>query len=362
MGGKALKNAENADITNVESVSKKADEQTVSRKKALIKFGALTVFTGVIVIIATVAWFTMNKDVETGGMSVTAVKDNYTIRSVEGSVAGIYDDSDNESDYVRDVLLEKASKSADTITWQITEDTLSGDTLTKGKNIGNGPAEGRTGGIVPGSSGELQFVVDPEEDVDIKFTFYMYGYTGGINEQGVEDKSTLSLIGTGTSTGSRKARELLNGHILLFESCDDGKFSGLIASNDDFERVLEKSFTAQETVSIYWVWPETLAELILDDADPDHTDNLRGRSSLCSSDGRIEVIKLFNSHTDWFLYDPNSSDPNWQATFSGTTQQDIAATADTVNSNYALYSSFYNEADQCIGTNVTYIMLDMTAD
>ena len=38
------------------------------------------------------------------------------------------------------------------------------------------------------------------------------------------------------------------------------------------------------------------------------------------------------------------------------------AVINRINNNYALYSSYYNEADQHIGTYVSYLFLDLNAE
>ena len=338
----------------------------------MIKLGTALVFSLMILIIASIAWFTMNRENETNGMSVKSVGDLFTIEPVNASAyhVGIYDDPDQSGTYVRDILTTHANIDGDVMTWTITDDEEvsdgSGTKIEKGNNIGNGPAPGQEGGIRPGSSGMIQFIIRPSQSVTAEFAFYVYTYTGGYDEHGDEDKSTIRLISAGTSTSSGTsaaslmAQQLMNGHFLLFTNVDDdGRYYGLIDSDEEFKRIMTKTYSTQTTVNLYWVWPETLAEIMLDETVPTQSRNMRGKRNICTADGKQEVITLFKNHPEWFLLDPVNTRRDWTDTFSpNELDEDVIS---TVNTSYSLYSSYYNEADQCIGTNISYILLDMTA-
>ena len=351
-----------------QSPEQRNDDEKERKKRirgTLIKFGSLAVFAFIVWVFATISWFTMNTQVESGGMSLKTQGLLFTIQPVPSPyVVGIYDDSTKTGTYVRNTLLSGASKNSSVLTWTITNDTATTNpdtnktTINKGKNIGNGPAAGYEGGISPGSSGELQFKFIPSRSVDAELTFYLYAYSVDYDEQGDEDKSTIALIGENATTDRQLAKNLLNGHILLFEDYDSttGRYSGLI-STDDFQRIMSETYTQETTESVYWVWAETLAELVLDDTNNAHKKNLRGKKSLCAN--QSDIIKLLKNNPSWFFLDPETPNRTWTE-FTSTTAD--ATVVSTINSNYSLYSAYYNEADQCIGTNVAYLLLDMTAD
>ena len=350
------------------SSSPKVDElaeKKKNQKKSLIKMGAMGILTLILLIFSSLSWFTMNTQVESGGMSIKSQELLYTIEPVPSPyVVGIYDDDTKSGTFVRNTLLSGASKDSSVLTWTITNDTVTTDpetnkaTVNKGKNIGNGPATGYEGGISPGSSGELQFKFIPSRSVDAELTFYLYAYSVDYDDQGNEDKSTIALIGENSTMDRQLAKNLLNGHILLFENYDSntGKYSDLISA-DDFQRVMSETYTQETTESVYWVWAETLAELVLDDTNNAHKKNLRGKKSLCAD--QSDIVKLLKNNPAWFLLDPETPNRTWTE-FTSTTAD--ATVVSTINSNYSLYSAYYNEADQCIGTNVAYLLLDMTAD
>ncbi len=120
---------------------------------------------------------------------------------------------------------------------------------------------------------------------------------------------------------------------------------------------MTNTYSAETTVTFYWVWVETLSELVLDDNNAAHKRNLRGKKSICSD--QSETIRFLKNHPSWFLLDPDNPSKTWTE-FTDSTPD--ATVVNTINNNYTLYSSFYNEADQCIGTNVAYLMLDLSAD
>lgn len=333
---------------------------------ALIKTFSMVILAMALLIFVGIAWFTMNENVGTQGMGVTTVGELFSIEPL-GTPAhvGIYDDSDKSGTYVRDKLMSEAGKSEEITTWTITDDVARQDpstgktTIIKGLNIGNGPATGYEGGINPGSSGEIRFIIKPNEPVNAKFEFYVYSYTGGYDEHGDEDKSKIKIIDSLSSNDAKIAQTLLNGHILLFKTKDNnGKYQGLIKvdSMDSLKkRVMEESYSSQTTVPIYWVWPETLAEIILEEPNP----NLRGKYNICNSFGRAEVLAFFKEKPQWFLLDPENTSRTWSDIFYPKMQDETLV--DTISNNYALYSSYYNEADQHIGTHVSYLFLDMAA-
>lgn len=349
--------------------SEQPDDNGSKKRKAvksLIKILAIVAAVVICIILGTIAWFTMNREVENNGLSMTATDQLFTISPMPSPyLIGIYDDSGQTDTYVRDKLLTGASKGSDVMTWTITNDVAVTDpetgrtTITPGYNLDNGPADGQSGGIVPGSSGELHFKIIPNVSVDAEFNFYLYAYSVDYDDQGEELKNTIALIGNSATSERVLARNLLNGHVLLFENYNETtkKYSGLIKSDADFNRLMTNTYSTETTVKVYWVWVETLSELVLDDNNAAHKRNLRGKKSICSDPS--ETISFLKNHPSWFLLDPDNPSKIWTE-FTDSTPD--ATVVNTINNNYTLYSSFYNEADQCIGTNVAYLMLDLSAD
>ena len=209
LNGTDMQKAIEAASRAVELKRRELDEQKKENRAKLIKLGSMLISLCVLLVFVTISWFTMNTQVESGGMSLKTQDLLFTIQPVPSPyVVGIYDDSTKTGTYVRNTLLSGASKDSSVLTWTITNDTATTDpdtnktTINKGKNIGNGPAAGYEGGISPGSSGELQFKFIPSRSVDAELTFYLYAYSVDYDEQGDEDKSTIALIGENATTDS----------------------------------------------------------------------------------------------------------------------------------------------------------------
>ena len=366
------------------------------RKKAIYNLVLLGTAAFVVLIgILTMAWFANNTKVNGTNMSVRVQSDLFRIEPLDNPAhEGIYDDVAETDYYVRNRLLNRINKEDDILIWTITDDSL--DTtnevsvLNKGLNIGNGiPVEGHEPGIAPGSYGELKFRIIPYQDVTVNFKFKLYAYSIQYTDEGEENKETIAYINSSSDQEKRVANNLLNGHLLLFANKDAaGKYSGLIQSSDDLLRCMDaRAFTQNESgyeVSVFWVWPETLAEIVLDETEPTQKVNMHGRKNICADEDRTNLLNYMVNHPEYFLYDPegtknwneiealadaSSEDPSESQSGDQNVEQDpepddeeiASQLVALINSSYPLYSSYYNEADQCIGMHVAYLLLEMAA-
>lgn len=308
----------------------KAEEHR--RKSRLIKFGSLAVFAAVIAIFSTIAWFTMNKETEAGGLSMAAQNGKFEIAPV-GKEDGRYDG-----------LIEKAKELAGltgAMTWTVNADDNMGNAVISGQS------EDKQG-IMPGAEGMISFTLTPTEDVYAGFEFELYAYTYDEDEPDEDDR--LALISSADSTEKAKALTLLNGHILLFREREEvsGKYrySGLIKDADSLKRLYEDhaQFTEETEVSIYWVWPETLSQITLDANDP----NLYGKQVIYkNASTQTELLGFIGAHPECFF--ENGGD------FTGKTVKT------EISTNYESYNAEYNNADQLIGTTISYLLMNMNA-
>ena len=79
-------------------------EQKDKRRKALIKLGSITVLTALVLLFATIAWFTMNKETGTSGMGVKVKGKSFDLITLS-------DDQDNKNGafYSRSLTAAQAS-------------------------------------------------------------------------------------------------------------------------------------------------------------------------------------------------------------------------------------------------------------
>lgn len=173
---------------------------------------------------------------------------------------------------------------------------------------------------------------------------------------------------------SNYINSLLQGHILLFQRKSDDRYSNRIDTKA--EQSLDYSITSSDlddngryTITIYWVWPQTVSKLLYQDgALP-----LYGSKSLFASDS--SGLREINGEEDngepvytgirarmkealgyFFFYNT-----------SNTSDNEMKLMIDNYPTNQKSLlqlSSAYNLADQEIGDNVVYLMMEVkvTAD
>ena len=306
---------------------------------ALIKFGSLTVFALIVLIFATISWFTSNSSTSSDSMGVTIASDPYQIEPLSG-IPSIFER------YRLDDI-----KSSDALVWDMTADNNM-DNYNSASDIG----------ISPGSHGTVSFYVKPGgESVDLDLSFFINGYEYSSSE----DEDTHEVTETMTPVNSELARYLA-GHIFLFQNrttiyykdteghdtarVKSYRYSDPILPDASYERKIERrTFTAADAetpVNIYWVWPKTLSTLV----DATANDNVN-----------IEPFCDWQSSTDSTYNDIVQSitdDPTRY--FSGYTAGETALTAAVISDDYDTYSAMYDLVDNDIGTNVDFITLKMT--
>ena len=177
--------------------------------------------------------------------------------------------------------------------------------------------------------------------------------------ESVEDDNTYSEV-----------KNYIKTHIMFFKKKTEHgsgtsayvSYSGLIQPDEDFELVYDSEneiYTAnlsfEETggilqdkpLSIYWVWPETLAEALLSEANQNP-----GRHAVCDTD---EIRTEFKKNPSLFLKD---YDKDRDA--AGTADSNI--TESTIIDHYPKLSIEYNNADQDIGDEIGYILVQLSAE
>ena len=272
----------------------------------------------VIGVTATIAWYTGSDGAEMNKMEMAGTSPHYEISSLPSGTNGIY------YEYYSVI---KPEEEDNVMVWQMT-DTSNLD------NYG-----GMDAGIAPGASGKISFVVTPKtESVNLSFDLEVVGYLSHTQGQTItmEEITNESLM------------NYLNGHILLFENCEDGKYSGLIASDADRERVFNRTFSGKNTpatVDIYWVWPEHFSNLV----------NAYNGSSVTeqpfldtNSSSYTDMINHISDYPRYYL--------------KGNTE-DAALTDLTelkIKNNYETYGGLYDSADNDIGTGVEFLLVRLT--
>ena len=347
VSGEAASNKSSDDLINAAEAY--ADEQIMdlkekqnNRKRALIKLGAMGVITVIILIFATIAWFTMNREVGTSGMGVKSKGLSFELITLSGDNTnknGVYYDPYHTA------IRENESEGYDI--WLV-------DSGSNINNYSNTGTDDGTLGIEPGSSGTIKYYIKPYEDVTVTFTFQTIGYRAHTTTVGGQE--TVSM--TELSSAAGRPACFLNGHILLFEG-HDSYYTGLIPTGNDGKRVFSRFFEfggnydadtdgdgtddAYE-VEIHWIWPITLDTLVYNSNS--------AATMICDKDAVVgegetndynRVVNNICTYPQYYL--------NGYSTTTTYTETMLVGR-----------NAMYNDADQEIGMNVEYVLLRLDAE
>ena len=354
--------AEDQAAQSLEQYANNYDEEKERKKRfkgTLIKFGSLAVFAFIIWIFATIAWFSLNRDVKSGGMGVKSSAALFELRT-SGSV-GLYDNYITNIDSEYSSGSETGGSNGQKIIWQLTSQSQI-DNLWSGSGTPTAndmrriqKLESDDYGLSPGDYGQLTFTIVPKT---------IAGFTAKIRPKVTCYKTTYDLDGyqNGAVTEmdedddyDAEAIKFLSGHILFYykyDSNDDGiKEMHLIRDTFNVEDI-----TSDEDVTIYWVWPNRLNNIL--ELNVDGLD----------STARTELRKYFFENPSIFLATISSDSStvfNSITLGSNATNEQITAAVSSMTSPASTYSSWsgrYNSADQIIGDRVGYIMLEVQVE
>lgn len=326
---------------NAREYHRAADEHVDALKGFWKRFltSGLFVLAAIVIILAALAWFAANNHVSAATSGVSA-KSNQRIAisgvSAEGAKVGYYE---------RDTTPSESKTSLDV------SDAMGVGTV----ELENGNASvtfdlnnsGETGGaLVPGSSGQLQITVTPlandVRDVTVSIDWGIATANGATANEQTADATLSSL------------RELVRGHIMLFQGRDNGYYSSPILANDGPNGV--QSFTIERSqfcekgstlttkpvsVVLYWVWPEQFQSFVL-------TGDTNYRQNLFASTGA-------SGYADT-LANINASPNRFFRTESGESVQSVPECKSGMSSaDLQACSNYYNNADEAIGKNVAFV-------
>jgi hypothetical protein len=325
------------------SQSSRIDDELAEKKRiqknALIKMGTMGILSMILLIFFTISWFTMNTQVESGGMQIAAGGPNYEILVLENGSNGQY-----YADY------HSLVKDSSAVVWQMVD----------ANNMGNYNDTSQNPGIKPGSYGMVSFYVKPLVDtVDLSFNFEILGYE--YDEDAVNSTDKMKLLDSDESPAL-----FLNGHILLFEKRtgtteDNFVYSKPILSNEDMQRVIsrntytKKADNSPTQVDIYWVWPTTLSKVIdargcakISVTEEPFTSKT-AYSESASTSAYSEVVDNIRAYPDYYC--------------KGVSRPANAGdmlSEPTIVTDYDKYGDYYDQADNDIGMGVNFILLKLS--
>lgn len=307
----------------------------IQERKKIIYNLVLVVTASFVVLIGmlTIAWFTMNRDVGTSGMGISVAGPTFEVTTLTGS-EGIFKDPYH---------IKVHDDSALYWTMTPTNNLINYTSATYDEN--NELVDPGDQGLHPGTEGVISFYVTPKvASVNLDFDFEIVGYQASTDNKGIV-MTPLANLSSGTG---ESPRNLLNGHILLFEERTETTTSGTttvtyskpILSNADMHRVMNRTITGKDTatpVNIYWVWPNTLSTLVDASASGITTVPFTSGTSYTAITGNI------TSYPQYYL----------KGASSGITVADIGAHYDT-------YGDMYDQGDNDIGMLVHYVLIKLS--
>ena len=174
-------------------------------------------------------------------------------------------------------------------------------------------------------------------------------------------QGTVADLADGTSqtltADQQNLIALAKGHVLFFESCDNGYYSHRITDSsisipkERFCAAGSTQTTEPVTVNIYWVWPEYLQNFVL-------LKNANYYKNLFAEQyGDYTSLQSYvNDHKTSFYY----------GTSDGTSDGTAAAAAPNLSpamssADIATCSALYNNADEYLGNNIAYFQLRITS-
>lgn len=311
-------------------------EAEKNMRTTFLKTGIFFVLALVVIIILAIAWFVSNNRVSGEGTSIGANSSEIYLIASTGTRQTAERDKYKENG---ENILSDTEASEYTSYY----DTLTGETVAlqddQKLELYNGSAWHLqdNGTMKPGARGVLEFYVIPQIQGLSELTFNLN--TAGYKE--TENASNpVSLVEDPVFNA------LLEGHILFFTNLDDANgYSGLLGPGEKEIRVKAKSGELQKDipykVSIYWIWPRRYHNFIY------HQRTTYGDLFGTESEDYTALLSFINSNRNNFFYNNNKEIK------AIVTQKDMS------DEDYALGTSYYNMADEYIGTHVDYIYLEI---
>ena len=320
-------------------------EKKRNQKKSLIKLGAMGVLIAVTIIIGSLSWFTMNTQVESSGMNIKTATLPFDIQS-SGAAPDEYvrlfglADSEYSSGTRQGNTNTYRTGTYDQIWWRLDADD----------------ATSYSTGFRPGASGELTFEIVPKDENALKVNckFNLRTFISSENAQTNVTESITEITATNGTDIQKSARNYINGHILFFEhktvdSSDHEIYSGFIGV-DGVDITVPAGGNAK-SVTLYWKWVNTFDQIFLKTTDSFYDYPLIANNNTTD---RADLIDYIQSNPTKLFSDISAGNT--------TAVQNIDY--DTDHANSALLSALndgYNAADQVIGVNLRYFLIEMVA-
>lgn len=393
-----------------QSPEQRNDDEKERKKRirgTLIKFGSLAVFAFIVLVFATISWFSSNRTTTAGGMSVTTSDMPFEIAAKGDTIRNSTKIGEVHTDYQEGVTMfveegsplvsntyYKTSSSIDKI--QLRFDLIKDDPSTTNIDENNNKSIG------PGSSGALELYIIPKRDGSVSATITMEvvgyvevdAYKTVVDEETQETTTTtekklmrISDLSTSSCTLTqdkineiKHAEKFLQGHIMFFDDINTANNNYSYSSPCiDRSTVFDEAYLTANTPyykPIYWTWPNTLGQIAVKNNSNgkrvgipvvEETTNLGTASN--PNDKALVLKYLKDNKSDVFKNLENVAALTEQDIEGKTEEQILALINSTIDNriysaeteeNFRKLSTGYNLADYDIGTLINYFVIEVT--
>lgn len=316
-------------------------------RSSMIKLGSLTVFAFVVILFATIAWFSMSKEVGAEGVGVKVAAEHFEISMLANSKDSIFKNPYHIAVHEESALYWQMTPTNNLINYN--------EPVYDENNKMTAPGDR---GIHPGTEGVISFIVTPKVDnLNLSFNFEIIGYKALYNDVNntpdisTDDELEMKKLSELPNNEVGAAHNLINGHILLFENrtetIENGNtvitYSDPILSDEDMKRTFNRSISGKnspEQINIYWVWPNTLSTLV--DASPSGITT----KPFTYGDAYARIVKNIEDFPQYYL--------------KGTASDDHIDAENDIAPNYEIYGDMYDQGDNEIGMRVHYLLIKLS--
>ena len=342
-----------------------AEEHRAAAKSMLstfLKTGIIMTAALIVILAISIAWFVSNTNVRSTSMSIAANNgQRFYLATKKDDSQGVYDNNSQTNSNLQNALRYFKRIADETINglpqFNIGTTTVKG---LDGVEYIVGDADGislmvnstsnvknttQNEYVGPGSKGEMTFYIIPTVagDNQVNITVSLAAYQLSKPDNG---EVTAQLIDS--SESNEKFRNILCGHMLLFQGKDDqGNYVSQIEPALGEDGSIRFTFTKEDDwvinrpikIPLYWIWPYRF-EILVYPGQPD---------SVFKTSGDVQ-----NGFLDWV----NAHKQN--IAYTNDSLND--ANADMSNSDFAKWSSGYNRGDQLIGDTIAYFVWTIHAE
>ena len=280
-----------------------ADEHAQTLKDFWKRFmvSGLFVVAALVIILACLAWFLNNSQVNATGVGVNTAGARFAISS-DGAQKGVYDSEAGQG----------GLNVADSMNVSATSNLVN---LSAGEVLG------------PGSYGQLTFTVTRYAD----------------DLEGVQIDISREFKGKQGADVSPAVQALASGHLLFFESRDANGYYASPILDDKLTIDFSGNATNSVTNTLYWVWPEYIQNFV-------YTGNANYYKNLFAADN--DSYKAMQAYI-------NDHQTSFYSMASDQTVPDLSGTM--TSADLSTCATAYNKADDEIGNAVEYYQVRLAA-